>query len=68
MNKIPDDFFEERKWPFNDMEVGDIVSFDKNQSAAQLYAHVYARRSEPRKKMKTKTDKATGILYVKRIA
>jgi len=68
MSNLPENFFEQRVWPFSDMEVGDIVSFDKNQATAQIYAHTHARQAEPKRKVKTKTDKATGILYVKRIA
>lgn len=69
MQTIPENFFDKQtKWPFNDMAVGDILSFDKDQQTAQRYAHVYARQAIPQMKMKTKTDKATGILYVKRIA
>lgn len=68
MDKNFDDFFEETKWPFKKMAVGDVVSFNENQARAQMCAHVYGRQLIPSRKFKTKTDKATGILYVKRIA
>lgn len=63
------DIFEEGPvWPFKNMEVGQVVTFVENQLRAQTSAHAYGRQANPRMKFKTKTDKATGILYVKRIA
>lgn len=55
-------------WPFKTMKVGQIVSFEENQHRAQTSAHAYGRQAEPRMKFKTRTDKKTGILYIKRIA
>lgn len=63
-----DIFTEGPVWPFNHMEVGQIVTFSENQLRAQTSAHAYGKQADPRMKFKTKTDKATGILYVKRIA
>lgn len=65
---IEDIFTEGPVWPFKSMEVGQVVTFSENQARAQATVHAYGRTSEPRMKFKTKTDKATGILYIKRIA
>jgi hypothetical protein len=69
MTDLPDDFFESSVWPFKHMVIGQVVKLeDRDALRAQRTAHAYASAQNPRWKFKTKTDKATGILYVKRIA
>lgn len=69
MIDLPDDFFERSDWPFKHMTVGQVVKIENRDAlTSQRTAHAYASAQNPRWKFKTKTDKATGILYVKRIA
>ena len=54
-------------WPFKDMKVGDVVDFPKElkrraAGSAGGYAKAYGM------KFKQRTDRATGTLYIKRIA
>lgn len=68
-SEIFDSLCKERNaWPFKDMLVGDVVEFgedlgEKARHAAQSYRkHPYGM------KFKTRKDKSTGKMYIKRIA
>lgn len=53
-------------WPFKKMAVNDVVALDQNEwPNAQMYCHTFARQAGM--KFKTRKDRATGKLYVKRI-
>ena len=58
-------FKELAEWPYKDMVVGEVVEISENAKRAQVYAHSYGAANGM--KFSTRTDKATGNLYVKRI-
>ena len=54
-------------WPFKNMKVGDVVVFTGEQTKlAAINAHTYGRYLGF--KFKTRTDRKTRDVYVKRIA
>lgn len=66
-NEMSDIEFDNRKqWPFKTMNVGEVICMSGSfVGKAQVYVHVYARQAG--KKFSTRTDRASGNLYVKRI-
>ncbi len=61
------DSLQTSKWPFKNMKVGDIEVFSgENKTMAATTAHAYGRQLGM--KFKTRKDRETGDIYVKRIA
>lgn len=60
-------FVDRAEWPFKDMEIGGVVTFSSDKTKASRQAHAYGRSCNPRKKFMARTDRETGILYIKRI-
>jgi hypothetical protein len=55
------------EWPFKDMSVGQVISFDgdlgvKAQKRVHAYGVMYSM------KFKTRKDKTSGRMFIKRIA
>ena len=57
-------YHETTEWPFKSMSVGQVLSFTDKR--AQVYCHVYGKTAGFR--FRTRTDRRTGILYIKRIS